>query len=105
MQFTSVRLPALHVGAYEGRFLTWNWYKKLGFVRLALRAAQWRVAQPSDGKPHSGCPILRVLFAKGGWQTDRTMGFAFHAACARNEIFPQPSFTRTGPDSSRRQKR
>ena len=42
------------------------------------------------------------LFAKGGWQTDRTMGFAFHAACARNEIFPQPSFTRTGPDSSRR---
>src|ERR1039457_3410538 len=29
--------------------------------------------------PHNGCPILRGFFAKGGWQTDRTMGFAFTA--------------------------
>jgi hypothetical protein len=26
-------------------------------------------------QPCSGCPILRVLFAKGGWQSDRTMFF------------------------------
>ncbi len=61
-----------------------------------------RVAQPSEGKPHRGCPILRGFFAKGGRQTDGTMGFAFHAACARNEIFPQPSFIRTGSGSSNR---
>ena len=30
------------------------------------------------------------LFAKGARQTDRTMGFVFHAARPRNEIFPQP---------------
>jgi len=42
------------------------------------------------------------LFAKGGRQADRTIGIAFHAARARNEIFPQPSFTRTSPGSSKR---
>jgi hypothetical protein len=41
-------------------------------------------------QPHSGWPILRVLFAKGGYATDRTMGFAFHAARGGNEIRPQP---------------
>jgi hypothetical protein len=72
--------------------------------------ARRRVAQPSDGKQHRGCPILRGFLRRacpersrrGGRQTDRTMGLAFHAACTRNEIFPQPSFTRTGPDSSRK---
>src|SRR5713226_9719151 len=54
------------------------------------RVFSWRVAQPSDGKPHRGCPILRGFFAKGGWQSDPTMGFAFHAARARNEISPSP---------------
>ncbi len=37
-----------------------------------------------------GCPILRGFFAKGGRQSDPTMGFAFHAARARNEISPSP---------------
>ena len=65
------------------------------WVRLAGGPAfQWQTTQ---WVPHPS-----RLFAKGGWRTDRTMGFAFHAACARNEIFPQPSFTRTGPGSSRK---
>jgi hypothetical protein len=38
-----------------------------------------------------------------GWVAELSHhGLRFHAACPRNEIFPQPSFTRTGPDSSRR---
>jgi len=32
-----------------------------------------------------GCPILARPLCKGGNHTDRTMGFAFHAACAPNE--------------------
>src|ERR1017187_10367 len=41
--------------------------------------------------PHRGCPILRGSFAKGGKQSDRTAGFAFHAALARKEISDSPS--------------
>ncbi len=84
----------------RGSFRT---FLDLSHIALTLT---WRVAQPSNGKPHSGCPILRGFLRRGGWQTDRTMGFVFHAACSRNEIFPQPSFirigTRSGPDSSRK---
>jgi len=61
-----------------------------------------RVAQPSDAKPHRGCPILRGFLRRVGGRLMAPWGLAFHAACARNEIFLQPSFTRTGPDSSRK---
>src|SRR6202166_5374430 len=35
-----------------------------------------------------GAPSFAAFFAKGGRQTDRTMGLAFHAACPRNENLP-----------------
>ena len=60
------------------------------------------LAQPSAGRIMKvGAPSFAFI-AKGGRQTDRTVGFSFHAVRASNEIFPQPSFTRTGPSSSRR---
>jgi hypothetical protein len=38
------------------------------FPRLLtrFRCLIWRVAQPSDGKPHSGCPILRGFLRRVG---------------------------------------
>ena len=47
-----------------------------------------------------GAPSLR--FCKGGWQTACTMSFSFYATRAANEIFPQPSLTRTSPTSPRK---
>jgi hypothetical protein len=47
--------------------------------------------------PHPSRSLRRV-----GGSADCTIGFAFQAAGARNEIFLQPSFTRTSPASSKR---
>jgi len=48
-----------------------------------------------------GCPILRVLCE--GWESEMPGSECRnHAADSRNEIFVQPSFTRTGPASSKR---
>ena len=61
-----------------------------------------RVAEPFNGTPlEVGAPSF-AHFAKGGRQTDGTMGFVFYATRTGNEIFFHPSFTRTGPDSSRK---
>src|SRR5712692_4963693 len=39
------------------------------------------------------CPRL-AIFAKDGRPSDPTMGFAVHAACARNQIFPAVTLPR-----------
>ena len=72
--------------------------RRAAYHPLVLR----RVAEPFDGTPlEVGAPSF-AHFAKGGRQTDGTMGFAFYATRTGNEIFFHPSFTRTGPDSSRK---
>src|ERR1700686_2497726 len=54
------------------------------YVRRTLAGGPAFRWQTTQWVPHPS-----RLLAKGGWQTDRTMGFAFHAAWVRNEIFPQ----------------
>ena len=56
-------------------------------VMVTLRQATSEGGCPSLAlaQPCSGCPILRVLFAKGGWQSDSTMR-------------PAPSHQNTSPE-------
>src|ERR1019366_3470693 len=51
-----------------------------------LQNAEW--PSLSLAQPRGGWSIFRALFAKDGWQSDRTMGLAFTPARARNGILP-----------------
>ena len=72
------------------------------------RVGGGRVAYPSHSvflspKRNEGAPFF-ARSLREGWVADRVApwAFAFHAAGAENEILPHPSFTRTGPGSSRK---
>jgi hypothetical protein len=66
-------------------------------VRVGAAAVEGRVVQLPVALSHSGCPILRGFLRRVGGRLIAPLGFAFHAACPRNEIFPQLSFTALAP--------